>query len=93
MKPLIYNQMLTFNPPMTEEEILDKNDLSTKVDIISNMGINIRSFWRDITKDPDISFLLMIIDDNGIKQGMRRKDILTPYRKYIGISSTEIKTI
>jgi hypothetical protein len=35
----------------------------------------------------------MIIDDNGIKQGMRRKDILTPYRKYIGISSTEIKTI
>ena len=90
MEPLIYNQMLTVNPPMTEEEILDKNDLSKKVDIMTNMGINIRSFWRDIIKDPEISFLLMIIDDNGIKQGMRRKDILTPYMKYIGISSTEI---
>ena len=32
----------------------------------------------------------MIIDDNGIKQGMRRKDILNSYMKYIGISSTEI---
>ena len=90
MEPLIYNQMLTVNPPMTEEEILDKNDLSKKVDIMTNMGINIRSFWRDLIKDPEISFLLMIIDDNGIKQGMRRKDILTPYMKYIGISSTEI---
>ena len=90
MEPLIYNQMLTVNPPMTEEEMLDKNDLSKKVDIMTNMGVNIRSFWRDIIKDPEISFLLMIIDDNGIKQGMRRKDILTPYMKYIGISSTEI---
>ena len=90
MEPLSYNQMLTVNPPMTEEEMLDKNDLSKKVDIMTNMGVNIRSFWRDIIKDPEISFLLMIIDDNGIKQGMRRKDILTPYMKYIGISSTEI---
>ena len=32
----------------------------------------------------------MIIDDNGIKSGMKRKDILCPYVKYIGISSSEV---
>ena len=30
------------------------------------------------------------MSNNGNKKGMRRKDILTPYMKYIGISSTEI---
>ena len=90
MEPLIYKQIITVNAPMTEDEILDKNDLSKKVDLITNMGINIRSFWRDVIKDPEISFLLTIIDDNGIKSGFRRKDILSPYMKYIGISSSEI---
>ena len=90
MKPLMYNQMLTVNAPLTEEEIIDKSDLSKKVEIITHMGVNIRSFWRDVIKDPEISFLLMIIDDNGIKSGMRRKDILCPYMKNIGITSSEI---
>ena len=90
MEPLIYKQIITVNAPMTEDEILDKNDLSKKVDLITNMGINIRSFWRDVIKDPEISFLLTIIDDNGIKSGFRRKDVLSPYMKYIGISSSEI---
>ena len=83
--------MLTVNCPLTEEEIMDKNDLNKKVEIMTQMGTNIRSFWRDVIKDPEISFLLMIIDDNGIKSGLRRKDILSPYMKYIGISSVEIK--
>ena len=91
VEPLIYNQMLTANVPLTEEEIMDKNDLNKKVEMMIQMGVNIRSFWRDVIKDPEISFLLMIIDDNGIKSGMRRKDILSPYMKHIGISSTEIK--
>ena len=32
----------------------------------------------------------MIVDDIGIKGGMRRKDLLDPKMKYIGISSTVI---
>ena len=32
----------------------------------------------------------MIVDDNGIKSGMKRKDILNPTMKYIGITSAEI---
>ena len=91
MKPLSFNQMITANAPLSEDEIMDKNDLNKKIEVMVNSGINIKSYWRDVIKDPEISFLLMIIDDNGIKSGMRRKDILSPYMKYIGISSTEIK--
>ena len=90
MQPLTYNQMITANTPISENEILDKNDLTYKIESMINSGINIKSYWRDVIKDPEISFLLMIIDDNGIKSGMRRKDILSPYMKYIGISSAEI---
>ena len=90
MQPLTYNQMITANTPVSENEILDKNDLTYKIESMINSGINIKSYWRDVIKDPEISFLLMIIDDNGIKSGMRRKDILSPYMKYIGISSAEI---
>jgi len=90
MQPLTYNQMITVNTPVSENEILDKNDLTYKVESMIKSGLNIKSYWRDVIKDPEISFLLMIIDDNGIKSGMRRKDILSPYMKHIGITSTEI---
>ena len=92
MKPLEYNQMITVIPPRNESEILDKNDLNKKVEeIMDNNIINIKSFWRDVIKDPEISFILMIVDDYGNNKGMRRKDILNPEMKYIGISNNEIK--
>ena len=53
-------------------------------------GIKINSYWRDLIKDAEMSFLLMIVDDNGDKKGMRRNDILNPKMKNIGISSVEI---
>ena len=52
-----------------------------------NKGIKIDAFWRDIIKDPEINFLLMIVDDNPIKPGAKRTDILNPKMKYIGINS------
>ena len=90
MKPLEYVSGLTVIPPQNEKEIKDKNDLKRKVGEMIRSGINIRSYWRDVIKDPEICFLLMIVDDNGIKSGMKRKDILNPRMKYIGISSVEI---
>ena len=90
MKPLNYVSDLTVIPPQNEKEIKDKNDLKRKVGEMINSGINIKSFWRDVIKDPEICFLLMIVDDSGIKSGMKRKDILNPKMKFIGISSVEI---
>ena len=90
MEPLKYISYLTIIPPQNEREIKDKDDLNRKVTDMINGGINIKSYWRDVIKDPEISFLLMIVDDNGVKSGMRRRDILNPNMKYIGISSIEI---
>ena len=90
MEPLQYNSYITVIPPQNESDIRDKEDLSNKVVEMVNSGININSYWRDIIKDPEISFLLMIVDDNGVKSGMKRRDILNPNMKYIGISSVEI---
>ena len=90
MEPLKYISYLTVMPPQNEKELKDKDDLERKVTDMINDGINIKSYWRDVIKDPKISFLLMIVDDNGIKSGMRRRDILNPNMKFIGISSVEI---
>lgn len=90
MKPLEYNSDLTVIPPQNEKEIKDKDDLRRKVTEMINSGINIKSYWRDVIKDPEISFLLMIADDNGVKSGKKRKDILNPRMRYIGISSVAI---
>ena len=91
MDKLIYNNYITVDLPKTENEINYRNDLRLKVENMIDSGIKIKSFWRDIIREPDISLLMMIVDDNGDKSGMRRKDLLDPNMKYIGISSIDIK--
>ena len=90
MNKLEYNPYITVELPQTENELKYKNDLTLKIENMINNGISVKSYWRDVIKDPEISFLMMIVDDNGIKSGMRRKDLLDPNMKYIGISSIEI---
>jgi hypothetical protein len=90
MNKLEFSSIITPQLPKNEEEMKDKNDLRKKVSIMAQNGINIKSYWKDFIKDPETSFLLMIVDDIGIKGGMRRKDLLDPKMKYIGISSTVI---
>ena len=90
MEILEYSPLLTVKLPQNESEIKDFNDLKIKVEEMLEEGINNRSYWRDIIRDPEISFLLMIVDDTGSRRGMKRKDILNPKMKYIGISSNEI---
>ena len=91
MEPLEFDPYLTIQPPQSEQEIKDKNDIHKKVDDMISNGVYISSYWRDFIKDPEISFLLMIVDDNGVNKGRKRNDILNPSMKYIGISSAEIK--
>ena len=91
MNKLIFNNYITVDLPKTENEIKYRNDLRLKVENMIDNGIKIKSFWRDIIRDPDISLLMMIVDDNGDKSGMRRKDLLDPNMKYIGINSIDIK--
>ena len=90
MAPLEYNYNITVDAPRSIVESKDINDLSKKVEYMISNGGKVVSYWRDVVNDPEISFLLMIVDDNGYKSGMRRKDLLNPKMKYIGISSSEL---
>ena len=90
MDKLVFNPYLTVEMPMTENEIKYKNDLRLKVDNLINSGVVIKSYWRDVIKDPDLSLLMMIVDDIGAKSGMRRRDLFDANMKYIGINSVEI---
>ena len=90
MEQLVFNPYLTVEMPKTANEIKYKNDLRYKVEKMINKGIIIKSFWRDVIREPEISFLMMMVDDTGEMSGMRRKDLLDPNMKYIGINAVEI---
>ena len=90
MEQLVFNPYLTVEMPKTANGIKYKNDLRYKVEKMINKGIIIKSFWRDVIRDPEISFLMMMVDDTGEMSGMRRKDLLDPNMKYIGINAVEI---
>ena len=57
------------------------------------MGIPIKLFLRDIIKDCETCFILMIVDDTGANSGKKRNDILDPSMEYIGIVSKIIGKI
>ena len=87
---LIFNPYLVAEMPKKENEIRFKNDLRYKVESMINKGIIVKSFWRDVIRDPELSLLMMIVDDIGEMSGMSRRYLLDPNMKYIGISSVEI---
>ena len=90
MNKLVYDSGLVVKLPQNEEDIQDKSYFRNEIKKMIDEGKPIQAYWRDIIKDPETSFLLMIVDDTGLKAGMKRKDILDPSKKYIGISSTSI---
>ena len=90
MEILEFSSDITVDLPRSLDELKNPNDLKIKVENLVSQGYSIRSYWKDIIKDPEVSFLLMIVDDHGPRRGGKRKDILNPKIKYIGISSTEI---
>ena len=90
MKPLIYKKELKIPIPKKEKDFHSGDYLKKKINKIITKGITVRAFWRDIIKDPEINFLFMVIDDNHIKRGAKRKDILNRNMKYIGINSGNI---
>ena len=84
MDKLQFNELLTIQIPKNEYDIKDENYMKNKVDNIIYNGFIIKSFWREIIKEPEICFLIMIIDE------IKRNDILNPNMKYIGVTSHEI---
>lgn len=87
MKKLIFEPKLMVKLPENEEDMINKEYFKSEIKKMIKKGIPIKSYWRDIINDPETSFLMMIVDDTGMKAGMKRSDILDPNMKYIGICS------
>ena len=90
MNKLIFNPIICIPLPKNEEELNDKTYLKIKARELVQKKMKIKTYWRDIIKEPETSFILMIVDDSEKKSGLKRKDILNPEFKYIGINSIAI---
>ena len=90
MEPLEFSPSLIPDLPTTVNEMNNINYLKISIKKMMNDGLKINSYWRNVIKDPEICFLLMIVDDNDKSKGMKRVDILNPKMKYIGLSSVEM---
>ena len=92
MNKLIFNPHLCIELPKNEDEIKDRMYLKKKInEMCENNNVIVKSYWRDIVKDPETSFILMIVDDCGTnKSGRKRADLLNPEMKFIGINSIMI---
>ncbi|MCQ2817072.1 MAG: hypothetical protein MJ252_07385 [archaeon] len=85
--PLIYDKKLCISPPPEEEEGYSKEYLKQKIEEKRSNGITIDNCFLDRVKYPEISLLLLIVDDTGVKEGKKRKILLDPNIATIGISS------
>ena len=90
MEKLNYNPKMNIKLPSNEEEINDRKYQNKMVDNLVKDKIKIKSFWREIIKDPEECFLLMIVDDSGNNCGFKRKDVLDPRITNIGINSIKM---
>lgn len=87
MNRLIFSPDLVIIPPNNEDELKDRKYMNEKINEKVQIGIPIKSFWRDIIKDDETCLILMIVDDTGANSGKKRNDILDPSMQGIGIAS------
>ena len=90
MEKLIFNKNIVVEIPENEEVIKNLEYFKQKVKELNEDGKSISSFWREKTRDPEIAFLMMVVDDNNIKVGQKRNDLINPEMKFIGITSRTV---
>ena len=86
LPPLELKNEICVPLPEREEEIKDSSYLREKIRILREEN-NIDVFFKDLIKIPEVSVLLMIVDDSEKNPGKKRQAVLNKEFKYIGISS------
>ena len=86
IKPLIFNEEILVPLPETEEDMRNPKFLKYYGEI-TKQNTSLEVYFKDLVKDPDISVLLMIVDDNIKNAGKKRNCLLNPDYKYISINS------
>ena len=86
LPPLEFKNDICVPLPETEEEIRNPSYLKEHVNIIRKSE-KIDVFFKDLVKIPEVSALLMIVDDSEKNPGKKRQAVLNKEFKYIGINS------
>ena len=87
LPPLEFVPEICIPLPEDELDMKDNNFLKKKVKELRKEGIHIDVFYKDLVKIPEVSALLMIVDDSGKNAGKKRMTLLDKNIKYIGVSS------
>ncbi len=93
IEPLIEKEELKIDLPKNINEIKDSDYLRNNVLKKNNEGVKIEVFFKDLIKDPEVSSLLMVVDDNKKNYGKKRGAILNKNFKYIGVNCTIIEKV
>ena len=87
LPPLEFVPEICIPLPEDEFDMKDANFLKKKVIELRKEGINIDIFYKDLVKIPEVSALLMIVDDSGRNAGKKRQTLLDKDVKSIGVNS------
>ena len=87
MNKLIYFPKLNIPLPDNEDKMKSKEYLKN---IINDLTVPVKSYWKDNIKDPETSFILMIVDTKDKINSNKRKSILDRSLKFMGICSQTI---
>jgi hypothetical protein len=88
MDELIFNDDIVLECPTEPNSIKDINYFKQKV-IEKKESQGISAYFKDSIFEPEISVLLMIVDDSIKNAKKKREAVLNPNFKYIGISATD----
>ena len=89
LPPLEFSNEICIPLPENEEELNDTTFLREQVKKIRERN-EIDVFFKDLIKIPEVSALLMIVDDSNKNAGKKRLALLNKDIKYIGVTSTFI---
>ena len=84
--PLEFTQDKCVPLPENEDELKDPTFLREQVKIIREQT-NVDVFFKDLIKIPEVSGLLMIVDDTNKNAGKKRLALLNKELKYVGVTS------
>ncbi len=87
MQDLRFNPFICIPLPENEQELKDQVFLKTQVNNLREKNNNIEIYFKDLIKIPEISVLLMIVDDNSKNVAKKRMTLLNKDFKYIGVNS------
>ncbi len=86
MNELVMKPQIIIPLPETEDEMKDNLILRNKVNRIREEH-NINVYFKNMIKNPEVAVLLLIVDDSSNNPGKKRKAILNPDFRKIGIDS------